>query len=810
MSAKAGTPKGAGEAAQLSFESRLTVPAAAVAPRTATPEVSQDGRATASEPASPEPASNDGSLSAPLRDQPSATPATPATPRIWVVSELLRAARLAIESRFSDVRVEGEISGLKRSGGGHLYFCLKDGQGQLDCVLYGREASRLKFQVEEGMAVRCRGRLTLYEARGRFQMTVADIEPTGAGALALAFEQLKAKLSAEGLFDTARKRALPFLPRRVGVVTSATGAVIRDIVRVAHRRCPVPILLAPTPVQGEGASLAIAAALRRLAAVADVDVIIVARGGGSLEDLWAVNEEPVARAIFACRVPVISAVGHETDFTIADFVADLRAPTPSAAAERAVPVLADLRTELALLGRRAGRATAEHVRARRHTLERARARLGDPRRLLDERRQRLDDAAERAPPARAPARRGERGPARARDAPAPRASAAPRERASQRPRRAPAPPRGGAARRARPASPRRRRRARQARGALAPQRPRARLQPRAARRRPAAHPGRGRPPRRRDPDPPPPRPGPRRGAGGRRRPRQGGPRLDRRRRRRVIRAAVLGADVSKSRSPAIHAAAFRALGVRGTYEALSVDAAGFEALVVELRARGFRYLNVTIPHKVAAARLADARGPEVRASGAANTLLFAAAAPRAAVRTRAENTDGAGLIGALADLDVSPRGARIVMVGAGGAAAGALEALTRAGAQVTLLARRPAAARAVRARLPARQRVRVTVRTLDAAKLEDALDEATALVSAVPAAAWDASARLPLRALGRDTAVLEMAYGGLTPLGAAVRGRTPRYADGLGMLVHQAARAVELALGQPPPLPPLFRAARGR
>jgi exodeoxyribonuclease VII large subunit len=294
------------------------------------------------------------------------------------------------------VRVEGEISGLKRSSQGHLYFCLKDAQGQLDCVLYAREAARLKFEVDEGMAVRCRGRLTLYEARGRFQMTVAEVEPTGAGALALAFEQLKQKLAAEGLFETARKRPLPFFPRRVGVVSSATGAVIRDIVRVAHRRCPVRILLAPTPVQGEGASLAIAAALRRLAAVPDVDVIIVARGGGSLEDLWAFNEEPVARAIFACRVPVISAVGHETDFTIADFVADVRAPTPSAAAERAVPVLADLRKELALICRRAGRATAEHVRARRHALERARGRLADPRRLLDVRRQTLDDAAERA------------------------------------------------------------------------------------------------------------------------------------------------------------------------------------------------------------------------------------------------------------------------------------------------------------------------------------------------------------------------------------------------------------------------------
>jgi shikimate dehydrogenase len=276
----------------------------------------------------------------------------------------------------------------------------------------------------------------------------------------------------------------------------------------------------------------------------------------------------------------------------------------------------------------------------------------------------------------------------------------------------------------------------------------------------------------------------------------------------LIRAAVLGADVSKSRSPAIHRAAFRALGVRGTYEALSVDAAGFDALVDELGARGFRYLNVTIPHKHAADALADARGPEVRASGAANTLLFEAAARRR--RIRAENTDGAGLLAALADLGVTPAGARVVMVGAGGAAAGALEALTRRGATVTLLARRPAAAQAVRRRLSERQRARVRVRALAPAALGEALDGATALVSAIPAAAWDAAALAALHALGRDTAVLEMAYGGLTPLAAEVRARTSRYADGLGMLVHQAARAVELALGEAPPLPPLFRAARGR
>ena len=317
----------------------------------------------------------------------------PQQPRIYIVSELLRAVRLTLESRFTDVRVEGEVSGLKRSGNGHIYFALKDEEASLDCVLFSREAKALKFTLEEGMAVRCRGRLTLYEARGKFQMSVTAVEPTGAGALALAFEQLKQRLGAEGLFDPARKRRLPFLPRRIGVVTSPSGAVLRDIVRVVYRRHPIPILLAATAVQGEGAALGIAAGIRRLEAIADVDVIIVARGGGSLEDLWAFNEEPVARAIFACRVPVISAVGHETDFTIADFVADLRAPTP---AELAVPVHESLVEELTVLRRRASRALAESARRARHELERARTRLGDPRRLLDERRQRLDEQIERS------------------------------------------------------------------------------------------------------------------------------------------------------------------------------------------------------------------------------------------------------------------------------------------------------------------------------------------------------------------------------------------------------------------------------
>jgi shikimate dehydrogenase len=273
----------------------------------------------------------------------------------------------------------------------------------------------------------------------------------------------------------------------------------------------------------------------------------------------------------------------------------------------------------------------------------------------------------------------------------------------------------------------------------------------------------------------------------------------------MIRAAVLGSDVSKSRSPAIHNAAFKALGIDGEYVARSVDAAGFAALVQQLRAEGYRYLNVTIPHKDAAAALADEQGPEVRASGAANTLLFAT--PTAPIQ--AENTDGAGLIAALADLGAPVAGKTIVMVGAGGAAAGAAEALTRAGARLRLVARRPDAARALQARLPSSQQQQVTVAAWTAAELRAALSGADVLVSAVPAAAWAADdARTGLDALAREAAVLEMAYGSSTPLSEATRPRTPRYADGLGMLVHQAAHAITLALGQSPPLPPLFEAVQ--
>jgi shikimate dehydrogenase len=272
----------------------------------------------------------------------------------------------------------------------------------------------------------------------------------------------------------------------------------------------------------------------------------------------------------------------------------------------------------------------------------------------------------------------------------------------------------------------------------------------------------------------------------------------------MIRAAVLGADVSKSRSPAIHDAAFRALGIEGEYVALSVDAGGFPALVHQLRAGGYRYLNVTIPHKDAAAALASEQGPEVLASGAANTLLFTT--PEAPIR--ADNTDGAGLIAALADLGVAVAGKTIVMIGAGGAAAGAAEALTRAGADLLLVARRLDAATGLRERLQPSQRRRVRAIAWTEAALRDALASSGVLVSAVPASAWQSpQACAGLDAVTPETTVLEMAYGNETPLGLAARDRKARYADGLGMLVHQAAHAITLALGQKPPLPPLFAAA---
>lgn len=263
------------------------------------------------------------------------------------MAELSLEIRNLLEKQFPDVWVTGEVSNLRAAGSGHFYFTLKDETAQLRAVCFRNQARYLKFKPKDGLAVIARGRLSLYEARGEYQLYVEFLEPAGLGALQLAFEQLKQKLAAEGLFEQARKKPLPMLPRAIGVVTSPTGAVIRDILRILRRRYRnMSVVIYPVRVQGDGAAQEIAEGIAYFNSGTLVDVMIVARGGGSLEDLWAFNEEVVARAIAASRISVISAVGHETDFTIADFVADLRAPTPSAAAELVVRRKQDFATEL--------------------------------------------------------------------------------------------------------------------------------------------------------------------------------------------------------------------------------------------------------------------------------------------------------------------------------------------------------------------------------------------------------------------------------------------------------------------------------
>jgi exodeoxyribonuclease VII large subunit len=255
-------------------------------------------------------------------------------PAFYSVSELTGAIRGLLSDHFTDIWVAGEISGTRIPASGHYYFTLKDEGAQLKAVCYKMTARYLKFKPQDGIAVLARGRIDVYDARGEVQFVVEAIEPQGHGALQLAFEQLKKKLAAEGLFDSARKRPLPALPVRIGIVTSPTGAVIRDILQILERRFPGRhIRIYPAQVQGEGSIEQVVAGVEYFSRSKWAEVVIVARGGGSLEDLWTFNEERVARAIVNCSVPVISAIGHETDFTIADFVADLRAPTPSAAAE---------------------------------------------------------------------------------------------------------------------------------------------------------------------------------------------------------------------------------------------------------------------------------------------------------------------------------------------------------------------------------------------------------------------------------------------------------------------------------------------
>lgn len=312
--------------------------------------------------------------------------------RTYTVSELSGDLRSVLYEHFTDIWVSGEISGTRLPGSGHYYFTLKDETAQLKCVCYKMTARYLKFKPQDGVAVLARGRLDLYDARGEVQLVIDALEPQGHGALQFAFEQLKRKLAAEGLFDAANKRTLPALPERIGIVTSPTGAVIRDMIHILERRCPGRhIRLYPAQVQGEGAAEQIACGVEYFSSSGWAEVVIVARGGGSLEDLWAFNEERVARAIAACSVPVISAVGHETDFTIADFAADLRAPTPSAAAEIVTTTRQNLIDRLDGAEsklRQAVRLTIALLGRRFHSIEMDPARLH---RTVGRRMQRLDE-----------------------------------------------------------------------------------------------------------------------------------------------------------------------------------------------------------------------------------------------------------------------------------------------------------------------------------------------------------------------------------------------------------------------------------
>jgi exodeoxyribonuclease VII large subunit len=314
--------------------------------------------------------------------------------KIWTVSQLTARIRDLLSAAFGGIWVEGEVSNFKEAQSGHLYFTLKDESAQVRCVCFRNSAIRLKFRPEDGLKARVRGSISVYEPRGEYQIYVEHIEPVGVGDLHLGFEQLKKKLSEEGLFDTARKKPLPMLPRRIGVITSRSGAALRDILRILRRRFPnVRVLIYPVRVQGEGAAGEIAAALKFFTARAAADVLILARGGGSLEDLWAFNEEKVARAIAASHIPVISAVGHETDFTIADFVADVRASTPSAAAEIVVQTREAFDSHIRQLAQSLGERVRYMILERQHRLHElfANRAFRRPEEIVRQYRQRADE-----------------------------------------------------------------------------------------------------------------------------------------------------------------------------------------------------------------------------------------------------------------------------------------------------------------------------------------------------------------------------------------------------------------------------------
>jgi exodeoxyribonuclease VII large subunit len=316
-------------------------------------------------------------------------------PREMTVTELTRLLRAAIEPRFKDVFVAGEIANLRRQSSGHLYFTLKDEGATVNAVVWAAQARRIPFQPKDGLEVVARGFVEIYPPHGKYQLVVQELEPRGAGARALALAQLKERLQADGLLDAARKRPLPFLPRRVGVATSPTGAALRDFLRVLHQRFPnLPVLVAPCRVQGDGAAATVTSAVRALAR-AGCDVVVVTRGGGSAEDLAQFDDERLARAIAGCPVPVVSAVGHEVDVSVADLVADVRAATPTHAAQLVAPVKEDLVARRAALEARLLRAARVALDGRRERLLALRAELADPAHLVSQQRHRLDDLAHR-------------------------------------------------------------------------------------------------------------------------------------------------------------------------------------------------------------------------------------------------------------------------------------------------------------------------------------------------------------------------------------------------------------------------------
>jgi exodeoxyribonuclease VII large subunit len=318
--------------------------------------------------------------------------------KIWSVTELTARISYTLSAQFSNLWVEGEVSNCHAAQSGHLYFTLKDDKAQVKCVCFRTQAIRLKFRPEDGLKLIVRGSVSVYEPRGEYQIYVEHIEPSGVGALQLAFEQLKKRLGAEGLFDEARKKPLPLLPGRIGMVTSTKGAAVRDMIRILRRRFPnLHLILHPVRVQGDGAAEDIVAALKYFNRKQLVDVILLARGGGSFEDLWAFNEEAVARAIAACTIPVVSGVGHETDFTIADFVADMRASTPSAAAEVVVQTRQEFQRHLKELEHKISQLMRYQLLEWRHRLKELATHMGFRRleELLRRHRQQADELTSR-------------------------------------------------------------------------------------------------------------------------------------------------------------------------------------------------------------------------------------------------------------------------------------------------------------------------------------------------------------------------------------------------------------------------------